>query len=84
MGTLLRVDSHAPYSAENSLLVPRAQFLAIELARNREGCNESLPSAFRQTASASPSSTADSPSEADSELDREVEKTQRLLQDTLG
>lgn len=83
MGTLLRVDCRAPYSAENSLLVPRVQFLAIELARNREGLNESFRSAFRQAASAS-ASTADPSSEADSELDREIEKAQRLIQDSLG
>ncbi|XP_030819937.1 protein PBDC1 [Camarhynchus parvulus] len=39
-GTLLRLDSRGEYSEENSILATRIQFLAIEIARNREGCNE--------------------------------------------
>eukprot|EP00731_Ephydatia_muelleri_P021095 Em0013g822a len=38
-GTLLRMDSSKDYSAENTVLVPRAQFLAIEVARNKKGLN---------------------------------------------
>jgi len=41
-GTLLRVDSSKDFSPENSLLVVRIQFLAIEIARNREGCNDNI------------------------------------------
>ncbi|KAK9395314.1 protein PBDC1 [Crotalus adamanteus] len=39
LGTLLRLDCRRGYSEENSVLAPRIQFLAIEIARNREGCN---------------------------------------------
>uniref|UniRef100_UPI000B4CC8B3 protein PBDC1 n=1 Tax=Lonchura striata TaxID=40157 RepID=UPI000B4CC8B3 len=41
-GTLLRLDARGAYTEENSILVPRIQFLAIEIARNREGCNQEL------------------------------------------
>ena len=41
-GTLLRVDSSKDFLPENSLLVVRIQFLAIEIARNREGCNDNI------------------------------------------
>ncbi|XP_022341543.2 protein PBDC1-like [Crassostrea virginica] len=43
-GTLLRIDCTKDYTEENSILVVRAQFLAIEIARNREGYNSSLRS----------------------------------------
>ena len=39
-GTLLRLDAREDYTEENSLFATRIQFLAIELARNREGHNE--------------------------------------------
>ncbi|OMH84053.1 Protein PBDC1 [Zancudomyces culisetae] len=38
-GSLLRTNCHHDYSAENSMLVVRVQFWAIEIARNREGFN---------------------------------------------
>ncbi|CAG0897193.1 unnamed protein product [Darwinula stevensoni] len=41
--TLLRLDSSGEYTEENTTLVPRIQFLAIEVARNREGCNHVKP-----------------------------------------
>ena len=41
--TLLRLDSSGEYNEENTTLVPRIQFLAIEVARNREGCNHVKP-----------------------------------------
>ncbi|XP_062570732.1 protein PBDC1-like [Saccostrea cucullata] len=41
-GTLLRLDCTKDYTEENSILVVRLQFLAIEIARNREGYNSSL------------------------------------------
>ena len=40
--TMLRLNSKEDYSENNSIVVPRAQFLAIEIARNREGHNDSL------------------------------------------
>ncbi|XP_048748156.1 protein PBDC1-like [Ostrea edulis] len=41
-GTLLRLDCSKAYTEENSILVVRIQFLAIEIARNREGYNSPL------------------------------------------
>jgi hypothetical protein len=37
-GTLLRLDAtdRAGYDAQNVVVVPRIQFLAVEIARNRE------------------------------------------------
>lgn len=40
--TLLRLDSKKDYSDDNTVVVPRIQFLAIEVARNREGLNDSI------------------------------------------
>lgn len=40
MGTLLRLDSRKEYDEDNTTIVPRVQFFAIEIARNREGENE--------------------------------------------
>lgn len=40
MISLLRIDATLGYDDENTLLVPRVQFLAIEIARNREGVND--------------------------------------------
>ncbi|CAC5366138.1 Protein PBDC1 homolog,Protein PBDC1 [Mytilus coruscus] len=42
MGSLLRTDCTQDYSEENSFLVVRIQFLAVEIARNREGLNSNL------------------------------------------
>uniref|UniRef100_A0A0N4ZX73 Polysacc_synt_4 domain-containing protein n=1 Tax=Parastrongyloides trichosuri TaxID=131310 RepID=A0A0N4ZX73_PARTI len=39
MGSLMRIDAKTIYSAQNTLIVPRIQFLAIEGARNVEGVN---------------------------------------------
>ncbi|KAF5273053.1 hypothetical protein FQR65_LT04795 [Abscondita terminalis] len=39
-GTLLRSDASRDYDEQNSILVTRIQFYAIELARNREGIND--------------------------------------------
>ena len=47
LGTLIRLDSSKEYNAENSCVVPRVQFLAIELARNREGVNDSIRQNFK-------------------------------------
>ncbi|XP_026540547.1 protein PBDC1 [Notechis scutatus] len=49
LGTLLRLDCRRGYSEENSVLAPRIQFLAIEIARNREGCNGAV---YRSAAAA--------------------------------
>ncbi|UJR27276.1 hypothetical protein I4U23_008571 [Adineta vaga] len=41
-GTLVRTDAKGEYTSENTILVVRIQFYAIEIARNREGSNESI------------------------------------------
>ncbi|KAL1122890.1 hypothetical protein AAG570_003216 [Ranatra chinensis] len=46
-GTLIRSDVDTEYSESNSILVTRIQFYAIELARNREGCNDHVRSKFK-------------------------------------
>nr|CAG4641321.1 EOG090X0HAI [Eulimnadia texana] len=45
--TLLRLECGKEYSEANSVIVPRVQFLAIELARNREGFNDSIRQNFK-------------------------------------
>ncbi|KAL0269972.1 UNVERIFIED_CONTAM: hypothetical protein PYX00_007535 [Menopon gallinae] len=47
-GTLLRIDCSEDYSPENSTLVTRIQFYAVESARNREGHNSGVRSKYRQ------------------------------------
>lgn len=44
--TILRLDSSEDYSQENTTLVPRVQFLAIEIARNRFGLNDDIRRKF--------------------------------------
>lgn len=39
-GTLLRRDSSKEYSEENTMFVPRMQFYAVEILRNRLGLND--------------------------------------------
>ena len=51
-GTLVRLDASQDYSEENSTIVPRIQFLAIEIARCREGCNAAVRTAALATAQA--------------------------------
>ncbi|XP_064031729.1 protein PBDC1 [Pogoniulus pusillus] len=46
-GTLLRLDCSRSYSEENSILATRIQFFAIEIARNREGCNSLIYSSAK-------------------------------------
>jgi len=41
-GTLLRMDVTGDFSEENTILVTRIQFLAIEIARNRLGYNDCI------------------------------------------
>ncbi|CAG2179627.1 unnamed protein product [Oppiella nova] len=45
--TLLRLDSRNDYSESNTIVVPRVQFVAIEVARNREGLNDGLNELFK-------------------------------------
>ncbi|XP_065360029.1 protein PBDC1 [Calliphora vicina] len=46
-GTLMRSSSSEEFSPDNSILVVRIQFLAIEIARNREGYNNEVHQKFR-------------------------------------
>jgi len=46
-GTLIRTDAKGEYTSENTILVVRTQFYAIEIARNREGQNETIRARFR-------------------------------------
>ena len=42
MGTLLRLDAALGYDPDNTTVVPRIQFFALEIARNREGHNDAI------------------------------------------
>lgn len=46
-GTLLRSDAKDDYKEDNTMLVTRIQFYAIELARNKEGVNDILRKKFK-------------------------------------
>lgn len=43
-GTLIRSDANKEFGPDNSMLVIRIQFWALEIARNREGHNDHLRS----------------------------------------
>lgn len=55
-GTLIRADSTKEFGPDNSVLVIRIQFWALEIARNREGHNDHLRALFKST---KPESTID-------------------------
>ncbi|SPP77131.1 protein PBDC1 isoform X1 [Drosophila guanche] len=46
-GTLMRADASKEFSPDNSIFVFRVQFLAIEIARNREGLNDEVHAKHR-------------------------------------
>lgn len=46
-GTLMRCDASRDFGPDNSVLVVRAQFWAIEIARNREGHNDQLRNSYK-------------------------------------
>ncbi|CAA21658.1 Polysaccharide biosynthesis domain-containing protein [Caenorhabditis elegans] len=46
MGTLMRIHASKAYSPENTVVVPRIIYLAIEMARNVEGVNEKNKEAY--------------------------------------
>lgn len=48
-GTLMRADSNKEFGPDNSVLVIRVQFLAIEIARNREGFNDNIRILYKPT-----------------------------------
>ncbi|KAI9500704.1 hypothetical protein GGI25_006336 [Coemansia spiralis] len=41
-GSLLRIDCKGDYTEENTMFAMRTQFLCIEIARNKEGLNDSF------------------------------------------
>ena len=49
LGSLLRLDSSKDYSEENTVITIKIQFLAIEIARNREHFNDSIRDNFKPT-----------------------------------
>lgn len=49
LGALLRLDASKDYSEENSIIVIKVQFLALEIARNREGLNDDIRNKFKPT-----------------------------------
>lgn len=51
--SLLRINATSDYDDKNTIIAPRIQFLAIEIARNREGCNDQLYNRARIDASKS-------------------------------
>lgn len=48
-GTLMRADSSKEFGPDNSVLVIRIQFWAIEIARNREGFNDNVRIQYKPT-----------------------------------
>lgn len=46
-GTLMRADASQDFGPHNSVLVVRAQFWAIEIARNREGYNDHIRNTYK-------------------------------------
>lgn len=49
-GTLMRSDASLDFGPHNSVLVVRVQFLAIEIARNREGYNNDIRLKYKSDA----------------------------------
>lgn len=45
--TLLRLNCEDNYDEANTIIVPRIQFLAIEIARNREGFNDGIREKYK-------------------------------------
>lgn len=43
----MRADTKGDYSEQNTMLVPRVQFYAIEIARNREGLNNEVKKRYK-------------------------------------
>lgn len=50
-GSLIRADAGREFGPDNSILVIRVQFWAIEIARNREGYNDCIREMHRKQAS---------------------------------
>uniref|UniRef100_A0A7I4XWN2 Polysacc_synt_4 domain-containing protein n=1 Tax=Haemonchus contortus TaxID=6289 RepID=A0A7I4XWN2_HAECO len=48
LGTLMRIEACKGYSEENTVVVPKIIYLAIEIARNVEGINEKLKAEYSE------------------------------------
>ncbi|VDM56231.1 unnamed protein product [Angiostrongylus costaricensis] len=48
LGTLMRIEACKGYSEENTIVVPKIIYLAVEIARNIEGINEKLKAEFTE------------------------------------
>jgi len=55
---LLRIDPKIEYSAENTIFCIRAQFLAIEISRNKEGHNQYFAEETKKAAEAQAAAAA--------------------------
>lgn len=55
---LLRIDPKLEYSAENTIFCIRAQFLAIEISRNKEGHNQQFAEETKKAAEAQAAAAA--------------------------
>ncbi|VDO34397.1 unnamed protein product [Onchocerca flexuosa] len=47
LATIMRIRTNGAYSEENTIIVPKIIFLAVEIARNKEGLNESYKESFK-------------------------------------
>ncbi|VDK77825.1 unnamed protein product [Onchocerca ochengi] len=47
LATIMRIRANGAYSEENTIIVPKIIFLAVEIARNKEGLNESHKESFK-------------------------------------
>ncbi|EFO22973.1 hypothetical protein LOAG_05516 [Loa loa] len=47
LATIMRIRADGAYSESNTIVVPKIIFLAVEIARNKEGLNESCKESFK-------------------------------------
>ncbi|VDK74009.1 unnamed protein product [Litomosoides sigmodontis] len=47
LATIMRIRVDGVYSESNTIIVPKIIFLAVEIARNKEGLNESCKQSFK-------------------------------------
>ncbi|KAL3998121.1 Polysaccharide biosynthesis family protein [Acanthocheilonema viteae] len=47
LATIMRIRADGAYSESNTIIVPKIIFLAVEIARNKEGLNESCKESFK-------------------------------------
>ena len=64
LGVLIRQNCRGEYSEDNTIFAIRIQWLAIEVARNREGFNDGLSELFPFKTTGETSEAAELPAEA--------------------